>query len=269
LNPVQKIENTQINSDNKQNILSINVRIDGLSFIVLNNNIVTFAEAYEWQAKDWSLAATKIDEIIKEQAILSSSYKRTLCFFHNTDTCLIPKAFHIERENKKALETYLGKNGLEVFSKELTKAAICLVFGVDTGISKLIKSKFPQSEFLHNSSFSIDKALSKSIENQIVKIEINKQGFEVIGILDKKLVAHNYFQFQTVDEFMFLLLSFVKQNNFDTEKLTLKVAGKLLMNSKIGVKLDKYFKKIEIEKIVETKESAFETLKKYTLLANN
>lgn len=269
MNPVQKIENTQINSDNKQNILSINVRIDGLSFIVLNNNIITFAEAYEWQAKDWSFAAIKIDEIIKEQGILIKSYKRTYCFFQNTDTCLIPKAFHIISENKKALETYLGKSGLDVFSKEITNIGIYLVFGVDAAISKLLKSKFPQAEFLHNSSFNIDIALSNTIEKQFVKIEINKQGFEVIAILNKKLVAHNYFQFQTVDEFMFLLLSFVKQNNFDTEKLTLKVAGKLLMNSKIGTKLAKYFKNIELEKIAATKEAAFEILKKYTLLANN
>lgn len=269
MNPVQKIENTQSNSDNKQNILSINVRIDGLSFIVLNNNNLILAEAYEWQAKDWSFAATKVDEIIKAKAIPNNHFKSTFCFLQNTDTCLIPKAFYLESENKNALEIYLGKTGFDVFSVELNNAPIHLVFGVDNEISKLIKSKFPQVEFFHNSSFKIDSAINDTFELQIVEIDINKQCLEVIGLIDNKLVAHNYFQFQTVDEFMFLLLSFVKQNNFDTEILVLKVAGKLLMNSKIGVKLDKYFKKIEIKKIAETKEAAFESLKKNTLLANN
>lgn len=269
LDPIQKIENNQISTDNKENILSINIDIDGLSFIVFNEKTIFIAEKYQWQAKDWSFAATKIIDIFAKNFIFSKTYKKTLCFFQNRDTCLIPNAFYLPSENKNALETYLGKKDLAVFSSKLSKFQIHLLFAVDNEISKFLKSKLPQVEFLHNSAFNIDNAYRNSLENQIIKLDIYKQYFEVIGLSNRKLIAHNYFEFQTVDEFMFLLLSFVKNNNFDTEELILKVSGELMMNSKIGIKLNKYFKNIKFEVITNSKEALFETLKKYTLLANN
>lgn len=269
MNPVQKIENTQLNTDNKENILSINVRIDGFSFIILNNNTITTAEAYEWQNKDWAFASTKMEEILKTKPVFNDSFKRVLCFIQNSDTSLIPNEYIIDPEKRRALELYLGKSDFDVLSVGLKEIPANLIFGIDSKVRSLIKSKFSNIDIFHKSAFFIDSSLANSVENQVINLKILRQEFEVIGIMDKKLISHNFFKFQTVDEFMFLLLSFIQKNNFDTEKLNLKISGKLLRDSKIGLKLDKYFRNIEIEKVSDDKEAAFQTLKKYTIVANN
>lgn len=269
MNPIYKIENTQLVAGNKENILSINVRIDGFSFIVSNGGNIIKGEAYEWQAKDWSLTNTKIAEIINSVAVFNNSFSQVICVLHSSDNCLIPNEFYSKRDEKLALETYLGKNNLEVFSYKLKAIPAYLLFGMDKALFNLISKKFSNILALSSSAFNIDIALKEVDKNPTIKLEIVKQEFEVIALSESKLIAHNFFQFQTANEFMFLLLSFVQQNGFNPETVLLKVKGKLLKDSKIGLKLDKYFKNIELEKTIENKEAAFTTLLNYTQLANN
>jgi hypothetical protein len=269
LNPIYKIENTQLVADNKENTLSINVRIDGFSFIVSNSGNIIKGEAYEWQAKDWSLTNTKIAEILNSVTVFNNSFARVVCIFNGADNCLIPNEFYSKRDEKSALETYLGKNNFEVFSSKLKAMPAHLVFGIEKTLFSLISKKFSNVIALSSSALNIDTALKEVDKRPTIKLKIVKQEFEVIALSDGKLIAHNFFQFQTADEFMFLLLSFVQQNSFNPETVHLKVKGKLLRDSKIGLKLDKYFKNIELEKTIDNKEAAFTTLLNYTQLANN
>jgi len=270
LKPIQKIEKSQFNAANRENILSINVRIDGFSFIISNKESIIVGEKYEWQAKDWLFAYNKIKDILNLQKKFDNSFLKVICIIHSCDSCLIPDEFYSKDQEKFALETYLGKSDLKVLSTKLRLLSAHFIFGIYPAIYSLFINKFPNIITYNKSAFDIDMALKEADEKSTLIIEIVKQEFEIIAIKSKELIAHNFFQFQTADEFMFLLLSFVKQNDFDTEKLELKIKGNLLMDSKIGVKLDKYFRNIHFKKPTsDKKEDAFNSLLNYTQIANN
>ncbi len=268
MNPIQKIETTQFKAADKENILSINVSIDGLSFIILNNKTIVKAEAYEWQHKDWNYTYTKVSEVIKHE-IFSNTFNKVFCFLQNSSTCLIPDEYFIQGAIKKALETYLGKNIDEAYYTKLKNADINLVYGIDTNLIKLISSILSEPKFIHSSSIYIDLALQNINTGQQIYLNIGTQEFEIIGIKDGKLISHNYFQFNTIDEFLFLLLSFVKQNSFNTETLYLNIKGKILKSSKLSQTISKYFNNINLDKTADNKHAIFETLKNHTLFADN
>ena len=75
-------------------------------------------------------------------------------------------------------------------------------------------------------------------------MNINNNSFEIIASKSSNLLAFNNFTYKTLDEFMFFVLSFVKQNNFDTNTVKLILNEPLLMTSKIALQLKQYFPNI-------------------------
>lgn len=274
MNPVQQITKSGYDFQNvKDNILSINLMIDGLSFVIIDGEIIVKAETYKWQKKDWSYALEQFKAIFLKQLLLKNSYKKTFVFIKNQESTLIPNDLYSESNNNLILETLLGleKESFISISNKLTNAEIILLFALSKELGKLINSTFPTATIIHQSSIFIDEAIKNSIKNEKLYLNIGQQSFEVVALKNSKITAHNYFNFTTVDEFMFFLLSFVKQNYLSLEKLQLCIGGKITMDSRIGVNLKKYFLNIEQVKttISNEKDVVFEQLKNYTIIANS
>ena len=274
MNPVQQINKSAYDSQNvKNNVLSINLRVDGLSFVILEASNIVKAEYYEWQNRDWGNAIQKFTEIIQKHSELKKAFKKVYIFISSQQSTLIPNSFYSENKNTTVLETLLGinKNTFRPYSQQLKNADITLIYPLDLEIEKLINTYFPKAIINHESASFIDEAIKTASVKEKLYLNIGHQSFELIATKYSKLIAHNYFDYTTVDEFMFFLLSFVKQNNIPLKNLQLCISGSINMDSKIGKNLEKYFpviNKMSVSPAID-KEQIFAKLKNYTLVANS
>jgi len=272
LNPIHKIINSSYDSQNvKSKILSINLRIDGLSFIILESEIIFKAECYEWQSKGWEYATEQFSLIFENNKVFQSEFKKSIIILKTKESTLLPSKFFDKNKEEIILKTLLGIDKFDTYSHNLKNAEAVLVSAVHTRLKSLIKERFPKAEIFNYSSIFIDEAIKLSIKKETLLLDIGQQSFEIVSTKFGRIVSHNYFDFITVDEFMFFLLSFVKQNKIDLEKTQLLISGKIALESSIGKSLKKYFHNIEQMQSdsKNDKEEAFAELKNYTLIANS
>lgn len=274
MNPVQQINKPNNDFQNvKDKILSINLRIDGLSFVILEANSIIKAEYYEWQTKNWDYAVTQFNEVFSRHDFFKKDFKKTFIILKSKECTLIPKSLFDKTKAGTILETLYGfeKKDFLPYALSLKKADIVMAYALNTKLESLIKTIFPKAILLHQSALFIDESLDNTNIKNKLYLDISNQSFEVIGIKQAQIIAHNHFEYTSVDEFMFFLLSFVKQNNLSLNTLLLYISGMIAMESKIGKNLEKYFQNIEhlSKSTANNKEAMFEELKKYTLIANS
>ena len=272
MNPIHKISNSNYDSQNvKSKILSINLRVDGLSFVIMESDSIMIAECYEWQSKDWEYATQQYKEVFFNNSIFKKEFKRVIIILNTVENTLIPIKFHDKSKETIVLKTLLGIDNFGTFSFKLKNEDAILLTAINNSLNELIHNVFPEFDLISYSSFFIDEAINYSEKKDTVMLNIAQQSFEIINTKSKKIIAHNYFDFTTADEFMFFVLSVIKQNNIDIENIQLLLSGKISMDSKIGKSLEKYFPTIkQLQKVsANDKEAAFKELKKYTLIANS
>ncbi len=270
MNPIQQIsENSFETSNNGKYILSINVHIGGLSFIITSDNTIVKAQAYEWQKQNWEYSLKQIKTLISQEDYLLLNYSKTLLFFNDKRSTLLPSDFFQENQVQAVLEMYLGENDFIGKSQKLVNTDAHLLYAIPKSMVKYLQTTFKNLQLYHQTAIAIEIALKNATDKAEISLRIDNSYFEVIGIINKKLVAHNYFDFSTVDEFMFLLLSFVKHNKFDIEHLNLNLSGQLLMSSPIGLQLQRFFPSIVNQSINKGEEAAFVELLKHSDFANN
>lgn len=271
MSPNQKISLAEFDlHQSEKYVLSINLKIDGLSFIIIDDQKILFAESYIWQAKNWDFATEQFSEIFKSQEFFNARYSKVTAIVKHSDSTLIPNVYFDKSKQQSALEAYLGRKDFTAYAHALKHEKAMLVFAINLNLEKLLKSCFNSIEIRHQSALLIDEELERAQHDAIIALHISPLSFEVIGIRAKRLLAHNNFLFQSVEEFMFLLLSFVQQNNFKTESLQLNISGNIMMDSKIGQNLKRFFPNIVQDKSSESnKDAVFNELKNLTLLANS
>lgn len=269
---IHKIENKSITAvDALKYRMSINVKLDGLSLLILQGEETIVALNYQWQESNWEDCSTNFEQILKDNSFVVFNYKSVDVFIESVHSTIIPKEFFKDFNKQDLLSQYLGNNEFMAFSQELKAEDAVLIFGVHKILNTIISKYFVNARVLHSSAMFIDSVLLAKKNNSYISLKVRTNNFEVIAYNDSKLLAHNNFAYKTIDEFMFLLLSFVKQQHFDIDKTRLVLCEDLLLDSKIATQLKMFFSKIEEfnNNANNENEKVFYSLKTNTIIANN
>lgn len=250
--------------------MSINVKINGLSLLIADGEKIVNALNFQWQATDWKLALENISEICINNKFLTYNFKSISIFIDSQESMMIPKDFYSITKQQVLLETYTGNKDFTAYSQKLNNIDSYLVFGVYNELNNYIRKQFPRAKFYHKTAMSIDNTIVESKFSSVISMEIMSNSFEIIGSKNSSLLSYNTFNYKTLDEFMFFVLSFVKQNNLDTNTVKLILNEPLLMTSPIALQLKDYFPNIVNYKSNNAdNEVVFDNLIKNTISANN
>lgn len=252
LNATHKISISEVNSAFiEKYILSINIRIDGLSFLIQNDqNENIHMEYFEWlNVQDWTKTKNNLAYLIENNELLSHQYGKVNVFIQSTNSFIVPNELHTQENESKIYRRYLGIESHNIFSHSLSNTSLKahLVYGIDNEIYNLIKLKWDSINWLHFSHIYVDECLNTSNNAQEVFVKIQSNYFEVVGTKNKALESHNYFEFSGAEEFIFNLLSFIRQSNFDINVLDLHLSGKIQSSSKLHQLVTKYIPNVHFE----------------------
>jgi len=269
---IHKVINREVNKVNApQYRMSINLRIDGLSLLIIQAENVINAFDYSWQESDWSTCVSNLNELFSTLVFINYDYQSIDVFIESEQSTIVPNDFFNEELKQDLLNTYLGSSEYTAYSHKLINEKATVIFGVNTELLEVL-SKFLKSPIFHSSSaMFIDEGLLKNKGYKGISLIINTNKFEIIANNENGLLGHNNFYYKTIDEFMFMLLSFAKQKDFDINTVKLSLHKELVIGSEIDNQLKRFFGVIDYydNKLKNQKEKAFSTLIKYTIIANS
>ena len=261
MNAIQKISFAEVEkSAIEKYFLSINLRIDGLSFVIQDQEKKNIhLEAFEWlNVTDWEKSITNTQSLIQNHDLLKLDFVKPMIFVQSVNTMLIPDSIFQEKRNALLYKQYFGIENHKLYSSSIK--GMKLLFGVDKRMAEIVDKKWKSCRWNHLSHTFIENSITESETGQDVFLKIENAYFEVVAIKNHKVEAHNYFEFSSSEEFLFNLLSFIKQTNFDINILKLIVLGRILESSPLFILLEKYLPNVVFKQSNLEDESMFHDL---------
>ena len=240
-------------SENINKKLSIQVRLDGLSFFIQNLDTleVEHYENHPFTKRVDPLGLTQeLENLYNTSTLLKQAYKKVVVVYVNSLFTFVPKAIFNEESlvdylkfNTKILATdYIAHDILE------EQEMVC-VYVPYTNCNNLFFDYYGNFEYRHSMSLLAQHTLSsknKQDESPRLLINVYKSSFEVIVYQSTKLLLANSFEFITKEDFIYYLLFTMEQLNLDPETTIVELVGDIAEESALYEIAYTYIREVSI-----------------------
>jgi hypothetical protein len=211
--------------------LSIQIRLSGLSFCILNTstNCVEYLMHHHFKKKLTPFEVLEqLKKLIETETVFTQNFKSVHVIHQNDLASLVPKALFDETH----IADYLKFNSKILKSDFITFDEIAVnnsmnVYVPYVNINNYIFDNFGEFEYKHASTILIETILQNktSSEQQFLYVNVDSYHFEIIAIEKGEFILYNSFEYTTKEDFIYFLLFTVEQIKFNTETLILKLSG--------------------------------------------
>lgn len=233
---IQKTIQTQNSLADFKNLdkshLSIQLSLDGFAYCIFDKDLVDVVQlvAYDFenraQTPEQLLAYLK--EVYTEESILSKYYESVNVTHKNNLSTIVPAAFYDKDKHKEYL-----KYTIKVLESD--RIAVDSLQGFDAKniyvpfdkINSFIAEKHPGFSFSHASSVLVTSLLKyfKENQNKLFFVNVAKNSFEIIYIVNNKLHFHNSFLYYSKEDFLYYILFTMEQLMLDPDEQELSFLG--------------------------------------------
>ncbi|MFT4612443.1 MAG: hypothetical protein ACJA1H_002458 [Glaciecola sp.] len=234
--------------------LSIQIRLSGLSFCILNrssNTIELIQHIHlERKATPYELL-NELKSTIESNSDLQQSFDSMICIYQNELSCLVPNHLFDEdnmadylKFNAKILKTdYISFDSL--VTVDSSNVYVPLI-----NINNYIFETFGSFDYKHASTVMIETLLQQSPHRAetIFYINVNTTTFEIISIENKQLVFYNTFEYSSKEDFIYYVLFTIEQLKLNPETIKIVLIGKIDTSDALYTILYKYIRFVEFIK---------------------
>jgi hypothetical protein len=210
--------------------LSIQVRLDGLSFFTQNDQgaVVDYASFAFRRKVDPAGLLTEIQFIVNENPLLKASYKKVSVIYVNNLFTLVPLALFDESKladylkfNTKMLQTDF------VTFDHIGTHEIVNVYIPYANVNNYFFDQYGAFTYHHALTHLITDVLDAAGHQEHAQIVINvhPQSFEMIVTEQKKLLFANTFDYQTKEDFIYYILFTIEQLGLNPETVQVHCSG--------------------------------------------
>lgn len=238
-------ESINLSSKNTDNyILTIQYYLDGLSFIVFDTAEQKFIalKHYHSTEKNISLEILLL-ELQEKEGWKIEEFKNVNILIDNNLNTFIPRDFF----QKELKENYLSLLNINkhsnIMTDIITEQNIVNVYPLKNDIN----FTSDKVRIFHSSSVLIKKlAREFSDRNSETRafINVKNNSYELIILNNEKLIFHNYFNFNTKEDFLYFILFTFDQLNIDNESIPLYFMGFIEEKSSIVELCSRYIRNI-------------------------
>ncbi|WGK64344.1 DUF3822 family protein [Croceiramulus getboli] len=234
-------------------ILSIQVRLDGLSFFTqnrLNKEVLD----YEYVAFDKTLdpieVLKQIELCVERFPALRESYKEVKVLFVNDHFTFVPEALFDDKHltdylkfNTKILKTdYLAYDGLP--NHDLVN-----VYVPYANIINYFFECYGSFTYLHHMTVWTEYLLDHSTfsEDPQVYINLRPHNFDLIVLKERKLMLANMHQYRTAEDFIYYVLFSLEQLGLSPESTPVELSGTITTDDAIYDYTYQYIREVSIK----------------------
>ncbi|PKP25681.1 MAG: DUF3822 domain-containing protein [Bacteroidetes bacterium HGW-Bacteroidetes-2] len=223
------------NNNNFQplNRLSVQVSLNGLSFLILNSEtleIVFFKEIHFSGTYTPEEVLFEIKKAYKTHPELSVNIKNISILHENNLYALVPKSIFQEEAisdylkfNTKVLPNdYFTFDTLDIYD-------IITVYVPFTNINNYFFERYGAFDFYHTTTLFIQKILAEEKNEAILKmhIQVFEQRHDILVTKNKSVQLYNSFTFSSPEDFMYYVLFVAEQLKMNPETFALNLYGKI------------------------------------------
>lgn len=206
----------------KQYILSILLKKNGLSFIVLDNTlkkIIVWKESNLDASGDFEDYCFSLKKVLKNEELLSVEYQSVRVVFQTSKSLSIPNDLYSVEHTDSFVRLHLGMSADEVvLVNNLNALNAKKVFLVSKVLFEIFDNQFESWVPFHESVPLIEHALENPKEDRVY-LSFKEDFFEIQIILNQNLVIDNSFKFKDKEDVLYFLLYTFEQFKLDVSKL--------------------------------------------------
>lgn len=233
-----------LNSKNTDNyIMTIQHSLDGLSFVIFDTaeNKFIALKHYHISEKNISLE-TLLVELQEKESWKLEDFKNVNILIDNNNNTFVPKEY-FQEEMKENYLSLLNIEHSNILTDDIKGSDIVNVYSTQ---DKLTFSN-ENIKTYHCSSILIKKLIKEfSSRNPETRafVNVKNNSYELIILNNDKLIFHNYFSFNTKEDFLYFLLFTFDQHNIDNESIPLYFLGFIEEKSSIVDLCSRYIRNI-------------------------
>lgn len=224
---------SEITSKQDQNNLklSILVRLDGLSFCILDTisgNILWYKKSGFPKEHNPVKALEEIEAIYNQEKILHRNFTEVTLLFSNELYSPVPSEYFIEEEASTYLKFNTKILGTDVVESDRVNPEIVNVYIPYTNITNYIFDRYGEFEFKHSVSELINAALQLNAPGEITAYLNNYTGYyDLVIVKDGELLLCNTFNYETPEDFIYYLLFTAEQLELNPAEFKLILLGNI------------------------------------------
>ena len=226
--------------------MTIQYSLDGLSFVIFDTveNKFLALKHYHYSEKNISLESL-ILELQEREGWNINDFKSVKILIDNNLNTLIPKEFY-QKELEKDYLRLLNINSDSQIGSDSLSNGIINVYPIHSEIDNIMKMS-DKIKILHSSSIKIEslvKEFSERIQGTRAFVNVKNNTYELTIMDDTKLLFHNYFNFNTKEDFLYFILFTFEQLKIDNETVALYFMGMIEEKSVIVELCSRYVRNI-------------------------
>jgi hypothetical protein len=234
--------------------MSIQIRLNGLSFCILNrtNNTIEFIThvRLDKKATPYELL-NELTKAIDSKIELQQTFDTITCIYQNELGCLIPNELFDENNLAEYLKfnSKILKTDFISFDKLAANNSVNVYIPL-VNINNYIFETFGSFDYKHFATILIETLLQKeaTTTEHVLYLHINEASFEIIGINNKALTFYNTFEYGSKEDFIYYILFTLEQLQLDPENIKVAFIGGVTENDDLFKILYKYIRFVDVLK---------------------
>lgn len=232
----------------KDYILTIQYSLDGLSFVIFDKEEQKFLSLkhYKTSDKDITLNDILIELQEREEWKLIDFHKVNL-LIENKYNSFIPRDYFNEEISEEYLKTL--QIPTSNIKSDIIGNTINNIYPIDDKIIVAVDNIRKDISIKHDSSILVDNLIKEFAERTTETrafVNVKNNYYELIVLNNDKLIFHNYFNFNTKEDFLYFLLFTFEQIKIDNETTPLYFMGFIENNSSIINLCSRYIRNIRL-----------------------
>lgn len=237
----------------KQNYkLTIQHSLDGLSIVIFDIDEQKFVSLKHYTFTDKNISLNVLlDELQEKENWKLEQFAKINFIIDNNENTLVPVKYFQEEDKDKYLDMLnLGKEKNTRFDR-LSSCEINNVYAIENDIEDYLSKTTLDIKLRHSSSVLIEnilKEFSERTQEMRVFVNVKNNSYELTIINKSELVFHNYFNFNTKEDFLYFILFTFEQLKIDNETTPLYFMGLIEEKSSIVELCSRYIRNIRFVK---------------------
>ncbi len=230
--------------------MSIQVRLNGFSFCIINctsNEILWFKKVDLKEECSPVKILQEIEKLYAEEEMLQQEFNEIGILFSNDLFTIVPASYFIEKDASTYLKFNTKILQTDVVAHDLLSNDLVNVYIPYTNINNYFFDKYGEFEYQHNISVLIDAVLAKKQDTNSAQVYLNDYSnyYELVIVLDNKLLLANTFHYETKEDFIYYLLFTLEQLELNPSEVYLWLLGTIVKQSEIFEIAYTYIKNID------------------------
>lgn len=231
--------------------LSIQIRLSGLSFCILNRTTNTIERLQHMQIEKKATPFELLNQlktIIESNADFNQPFDSVLCIYQNELSTLVPNSLF----NENHLADYLKFNAKILKTDFIDFDSISINDSVNiyvplVNVNNYLFDTYGSFVYKHSSTIFIESVLQNSSKHQDTEIYINVGYlyFEMIAAKNQELIFYNTFEYATKEDFIYYILFSIEQLKLDPESVKIHFSGQIDKDDDIFNMVYKYVRFVD------------------------